>query len=480
MTSNEMEPAGSEEDGAVGGKPPTAENGSETDNNNSTGYNNTNHVTRENILYTYTDTPPNRVYVELVDQKAQNAKINKFALGATLRKIQGLRGHIIDMKYVGRYKIIVLLNNFIKANLMVQTLNEENTYYRAYIPAHLVAITGKITGIPTHITEEEIKNDLECESQVLQVRRLHRYEEGVKIPVNTVSIMFRANQLPEKVKLMSCVTRVLPFVRRVDLCEKCLRYGHRTVNCKGARRCRQCGNRHDEESEYDQCQKPIRCAGCRTEGHSATDPNCPERKRQANINAIRAKRNLTYVEAREQCPILCSNGYEMLSNIQDHPTLTETYSSTTKSNDRPNESLRQQWERTNLPRQSITPAVKWWNTEEKNKEDKRRKPKRQRKSDPETGLNMEVSAEDHENSEAGTSSVNGVGLNNTYRVQEIERVQGLIQDATRKALESANRGFQEQVMKFFSMVIEQGLPDDVQDKFECILKECFDLKKTIV
>lgn len=473
------EPDGSE--GAVGGTPlPAASdemitdvNPANTINNQQHGGHNSTKKQFDDILYTFSDAPPNRVYVELADKKKPDAKINKYALGATIRKMQGLRGHIIDMKYVGRFKIIVLLNNFLKANLLVQKMNAEDNYYQAYIPAHLVTVTGKITGVPTHITEKDIEDDLESEVPVLQARRLHRYIDGKKLPTSAISVTFRASQLPEKVRLFSCVTRVLPFIKKVTLCEKCLRYGHLTNNCNGARRCQQCGNRHEDEAEYKACQKPIRCANCRTEGHNSTDPKCPERKRQANINAVRAKTNLTYTEAREQCPIACSNGYDMLSNFQDYPSLSETYSTTIKSK----ESFKQQWDKTNLPREPITPAVKWWKPDAKAK-DKQKGNKRNRSSDPDSGSDQE--AQEKAKKKAEETSANGVGLNNPHRVLEIERVQGLIQQATEKAIESANRAFQEQVMKFFSMVIDKDLPNEVQETFKEISKECFDLKKTIV
>lgn len=465
------EPDGSEE-GAVGGTWPTAHESDHQDNDGMRNEQQKGERKWEDILYTFTDAPPNRVYVELVDKHNPDAKINKFALGATLRKMQGLRGHIIDMKYVGRFKIIVLLNNFIKANLLLQKLNAESKYYRAYIPTHLVAITGKITGIPTHLTEEEIKSDLECEEPVLQVRRLDRYIEGRKVPSNAISVTFRAKQLPEKVRLFSCTAQVLPFTKRVDLCEKCLRYGHRTINCNGSRRCRRCGNRHEEEAEYEECQKPIKCANCRTEGHSSTDPKCPERQRQARINSVRAKSNLTYAEARELCPVSCSNGYDLLSNFQEYPSLNDAYSNAAKAN----ASFKQQWEKTNIPRERITPAVKLWKPSD-NEKDKRKKNKRKHEAEP---VNSAEKEQEPGKKKGEESSGNGAGLNNPHRVLDMERVQGMIRDATVKATENANKVLQEQVMKFFSMVIDQGLPDEVREKFKEISKECFDLQKTIV
>lgn len=189
-----------------------------------------------------------------------------------------------------------------------------------------------------------------------------------------------------------------------------------------------------------------------------------------NINTVRAKTNLTYTEARDQCPVTCSNGYEILSNMQDYPSL-ETYASAVKSN----ENFKQQWEKTNLPRERIAPAVKLWKPAE-NEKDKRRKGKRQREAGAEDGSDKETLDQKQKKSELST----GVGLNNPHRVHDTERIQSLVQEATQKAVENANRVFQEQVMKFISMIVDQNLPNEVQETFKVISNECFDLRRTIV
>lgn len=176
--------------------------------------------------------------------------------------MDGFKGHIIDMKHVGRYKLMVIVNNFLKANLLLEKINSESALYRAYIPKHLISITGVLAGIPVYITDEEILDYLECKVPVLDVRRLYPNEGKDKIPLSRVCVTFRTNLLPERAKLFCCATRVLPFIRKVDLCEKCLRYGHRTMNCKGARRCKQCGERHNE-GEFENCQGPQKCANCK-------------------------------------------------------------------------------------------------------------------------------------------------------------------------------------------------------------------------
>lgn len=207
--------------------------------------------------------------------------------------------------------------------------------------------------------------------------------------------------------------------------------------------------------------------------HKTTDPTCPEKKKQANINAIRAKQNLTYAEARDMCSVFSQNQFELLNNYEDYPTLPETFAEVATEN---RESLKKQWERTNFPRQPVQPAVKLYKPDVKEK-DKKKNTKR-RHTDEES--NAEKQARNSEQQSCRSEREDGVGLNNPHRVTEKEQLEKMISEAKRSTMETANRGFQEKVMKFYSLCIDQDMPEDVQDKFKTISKQCFDLAKTIL
>lgn len=423
----------------------------------------------ENIIYTCADAAPYRVYVEL---KGNNkaAKINKYSVGAALREVEGIRGHIIDMKYVGRYKVMVIINNFIKANLLVEKINLQSATYKAYVPSHLVSMTGVIPGVPIDLTDDEIRDGLESEFPVLRVSRLHRFANNDRIPLARISVTFRTTQLPDRVKLFDCPAKVLPFVRKVDLCEKCLRYGHRTANCRGTRRCQNCSDQHEDSHEYEMCEKPVKCAGCKSTKHATTESTCPERKRQQNINELRAKRNLTYIEAREQIPMLSQNPFELLSNLQEFPSLAETVEANVGN-------LKKQWDQTNIPREAIQPAVKLWKPKDTNKEKNKKRGTKRPKA------NGDSEAEDSAKEECARKTRepanNGVCLNNPHKTTEKD-IEQIIKEVTEKTTHNVNLRFQEQVMKFYSLCIEQDLPTGVKEKIKDISRQCFDLSKTIV
>ncbi|XP_055614126.1 uncharacterized protein LOC129760500 [Uranotaenia lowii] len=254
--------------------------------------------------YTVTDSGPYRVYFEPRSEAAEKfPQINKFALGSALRKMAGYKNFISDMKYVSRQKIIVFLSSYNKANKLVEEINASSGEYKAYIPKHLICITGIVNGIPINLDMGEIQEDTEI------------------------------------------------------VCHKCLRFGHNTTNCKGAKRCDKCAERHENDEDFENCLNPIKCANCRSREHSSTDIDCPEKKRQQTIKMLMSKRNWTYAEAREQVTIN-QNVYAPLQNITDFPTPAESYASMTQGNFRWKDPLREQWTKTNQDRKSIQAAVK--------------------------------------------------------------------------------------------------------------------------
>lgn len=421
--------------------------------------------TLENITYTFADAAPYRVYIELKGNN-KTAKINKFSVGAALREIEGIRGHIVDMKYVGRFKVMVIINNFLKANLLVEKINTQSTTYKAYVPSHLVSMTGVIAGVPIDLTDDEIRDGLDSEFTVLRVSRLHRFANNERIPLARISVTFRANQLPDRVRLFDCPARILPFVRKVDLCEHCLRFGHRTLNCRGSRRCHQCSEQHEDDQQYERCENPVKCANCKSTKHTTAENNCPERKRQQHINELRAKRNLTYIEAREQVPMLSQNPFEILSNLQEFPSMAQTVEANVGN-------LKKQWDQTNIPREPVKPAVKLWKPKESSK-DRNKKGTKRPKSNGDSEAEDSVREESSRKSKQPSS--NGVCLNNPHKTTDVEKI---IKEVTEKTTENVNLRFQEQVMKFYSLCIEQDLPAGVKEKIKDISRQCFDLSKTI-
>ncbi|XP_062702627.1 uncharacterized protein LOC134285589 [Aedes albopictus] len=413
------------------------------------------------------------VYFELrggPQQGPQGGRINKFSLGSMLRELQGYKNHIFDMKQIGRNKIMVVFNSYIKANAIVEFINNENGMYTAYIPKHVVCISGVIAGIPNDITTEQIFTDLQSEVPVVDVYRLNRYVNGEKQPSNLdsnrVSITFRASRLPERVRLFCCVSKIQPFVQKVVFCKKCLRYNHKAENCKGFRRCQTCSERHEEEP-YDNCQQQKKCLHCK-KPHNTGSVGCPERLRQQQIKSIMAKKNYTFVEAREMVSFTSNNIFEPLNSLQDMPTLAETLSGSSD--------LKAQWQQTNNPRVPITPAVKLYT-------EKKKKPQNKRKRPATTESTMD--SPEPLPGPSGTSKINqeenGVVLHNPHKVYEMEKWKTMLQDNRRNIEASVTNKYQNKAMSFYSELIsDESVSCEMKEKVKQAVQKHFELKQTII
>lgn len=277
--------------------------------------------------YNQNDTYPYRVIVQLENDAEGKAQINKLTVGKMLSQTQEYKNNIVNMRPLGKNKLLVFLKSHHTANSLQLDKQLTCKGYRAYIPRSFVAVSGVVSGVPIDITIEEIKLNIRSDYPVLSINRLHRYEGANKIETTRISIAFRASTLPKDVRLFCCVNSVRPFVSKPVLCLNCLRYNHRTDSCRSKKRCGNCALQHDGMETGD-CPNKKKCLYCKSNSdHRTADEECAERVRQRNIKTIMAKSTMTFMEAKEQNPTLTQNRYEALENAVDFPTLPDSFAS---------------------------------------------------------------------------------------------------------------------------------------------------------
>lgn len=339
--------------------------------------------------YNKNDVAPYRVIVQLLDDKDGAVHINKLTFGQLMTKTETYRQSITNIRTLGKYKLIVFLGDLQAANQLKKdpVLKEHN--YKAYIPRSFVSVSGVVAGVPVDMTMEEIRESISCSCPILNINRLHRFEGGRKIPTSRIGIIFRASQLPREVRMFCCINTVRPFVNRPILCLNCLRYNHQTENCRSKKRCPNCAAVH-EGLQTGECDNPKKCFYCKSE-HRTSDMDCPERIRQRNIKTIMARTTLTYMEAKEQNPILTQNRYDILSNEEEYPALPQSYSAMVAGEYTAKPSFRPKPQRTKRPLEEVVIADQ-----------------------------VEVFA-DRKKKASGESSNNGIALFNKFRVTDFER-----------------------------------------------------------
>lgn len=265
-----------------------------------------------------------RVIVQLLDDKDGSIRINKLTFGQLMTKSDFYCHNVSNIRALGKFKLIVFMKTLQAANHLQKdsSLNEYN--YKAYIPRSFVSVSGVVAGVPVDMDMEEIRESITCACPIISINRLHRYEGGRKIPTSRIGVIFRASQLPREVRIFCCINTVRPFINRPVLCLNCLRYNHRVENCRSKKRCPNCAAMH-EGLETGECQNPRKCFYYKTD-HQTSDADCPEKARQRNIKTIMARTTLTYMEAKEQHPILTQNRYDLLTNNEEFPALPQSYS----------------------------------------------------------------------------------------------------------------------------------------------------------
>lgn len=186
-------------------------------------------------------------------------------------------------------------NNFLNN---VDFLQKHNL--RAFIPAAQIEKTGIIRFVPAHISNKELYTKLSSRYEIVAIRRFMKKVNNEKVPLQTVSITFLSNVLPDSVKYDLFSYRVFEYIPPLQQCYRCLKFNHSAKVCNGKQRCSCCGGEHS----YRDCDKPsqLNCANC-SGPHLAISKLCPikmkkieEKKTKISYASVASTKKTTYDE----------------------------------------------------------------------------------------------------------------------------------------------------------------------------------------
>lgn len=223
--------------------------------------------------------------------------------------------NILSIKYRSPYKILVKLSNKENAEKLINCPKFHELGYRCELAYNKNKCYGIIRGVDLDMNEHDILDTLECEKEILEVRRLKRLtQEGKWIESETVRLCFGNSVLPTYVYAYGIRFAVEKYVFPVTQCTKCWRYGHFTKICPSKKViCPKCGeNHHNCEVKVFKC---INCKGI----HMALDKSCPSFLKEKNIRILMSRENLTY---REALRVYLEKG--ITSHAQENNIITET------------------------------------------------------------------------------------------------------------------------------------------------------------
>ncbi|KAM7288007.1 MOB kinase activator-like 3 isoform X1 [Ixodes scapularis] len=153
-------------------------------------------------------------------------------------------------------------------------------------------------------SEEEILEGLK-DAGVVAVKRIMFRKDGKETPSKHVILTFERHTLPETVKAGYLQCRIRPYVPNPQRCFRCQRFGHGSRSCRGKETCAKCGS---QEHVADICEAAARCSNC-SGPHPAYSRTCPLWRQEKEILSLKAKENITYLEAKKKLSFLSKGGY---------------------------------------------------------------------------------------------------------------------------------------------------------------------------
>lgn len=208
-------------------------------------------------------------------------------------------GGIIRIRKMGSNKMEITFKLAKDANLAVTNTDKIDKDWTPYIPNFKLYRTVLVRRIAESLSNEEILEGIKLKQQQplpSTIKRLNRRnprntEEW--IPSQTAKMTLRGPFLPSYIFIWYVKCKVTPFVSRVVQCQKCFRFGHNLVQCRGTQTCNLCAGSHCSlqcESVQNKC---INCNG----PHKASDKNCSSLIFHSRVKDIMAYQNIDYTNA---------------------------------------------------------------------------------------------------------------------------------------------------------------------------------------
>lgn len=284
------------------------------------------------------------VFIEKTDNQ-KIGRLHPLYVGHILHKKLNLKKVITSIDRIGINRVKVGLKSAKDANDLVNNKMLETENLRAFIPNNLLLRKGLIKGVDTYFNEEYLKENIECESNILEIMRLKRKTiiEGKAslVPRQLIVLTFEGNILPNQIIINSVIFPVEPFVQRVTQCFKCLRYGHVADQCRSTNSlCVNCGKNKTEDHTCQEIE--IFCLFCKNSLHKTISRECPHYLKQQKIKKQMANSNMSFLEAKKyiessfSTSVTTNNRFNVLDNLKEFPTLPEkiTQNKNNSSNDR--------------------------------------------------------------------------------------------------------------------------------------------------
>ncbi|CRK86598.1 CLUMA_CG000357, isoform A [Clunio marinus] len=285
-------------------------------------------------LYNKQDNGPFFVIISSKNNtKFNDLEINKELMANNINGIQ-------KIEKINFHNIKVTFNTFHQANnlTLCNTINKDNK--NIYIPRNILEKRGIIEDIPNSFSLKELAEGLSSTSPVIKIQRIiinnKQYNKDLPDSINNnkkhatdkILITFRAQSLPEEVKIFHTLRKVKITRINIKFCGDCLRFGHRSsvqFPCRNKKICYKCGKDHlptETCSDY--------CYMCK-ENHKINSQECKQREIQKNLNIEVAYNNKLFMELRNTKKNQYDSNYYGLLSTKEFPELPSTQRQTSQN-----------------------------------------------------------------------------------------------------------------------------------------------------
>lgn len=228
-----------------------------------------------------------KVFVEATNKDRLGNKSPIYLNHVFATEIKG----VTAIQRVNANKIAVIFKQYNTANNFIKNSSFLEKYdMRAFIPAAQIEKTGIIRFVPANISNKELYSRLSSIYEIIAIRRFTKKVGHEHVPLQTVSITFLSNILPDNVQYDLFSYRVFEYIPPLQQCFKCFKFNHSAKICNSKQKCSICGGEH----LYKECDKPteICCTNC-SGPHLAISKVCPIKMKKI----MEKKSKITYASA---------------------------------------------------------------------------------------------------------------------------------------------------------------------------------------
>ena len=244
-----------------------------------------------NNIYNDCDSGPFVLYVESVQRKS----IHPMFIGKLIRINNfNIYKNVMSIIAIDRFKVKIELNSFNYANKLKKDHFFRENGLVAYIPSFMVVRKGVVRDIDYSLTDEEIKEFVSSEIEIVKAQRILLKKQGQSVPSPLVILSFKGQSLPQYINILGVHCKVEPYMQKVKQCRRCCRFGHIEIRCGYELRCPRCSLNH-KESEC--ISSSYNCIFCK-QNHPSNSKQCVEFIKQSKIKMIMSERNVSFNEAR--------------------------------------------------------------------------------------------------------------------------------------------------------------------------------------